>query len=814
MPRSRVRTSRNMFLALFGGGNASSSGGGGNSSPTRGGKRASSPMRRTRSPRLSSEDLRRRERLSRLAIPLPDTAVVFFRDMCAEHRETFAAFPLDDDECRDFVLGPAEEEHIAAAKEAIPQLAQCEKLACSGALSAHALTRPQFWYVYFTLLRPFKQDESRSRSSSASRQQRQQQQGIELPHIAIPQALSLVPLCPTDGYAACALQCPFELGTVAATAFVQRALRKAVAARAFMDRRSELGGKIKDDIIHKCPKGTRTKTWTYLLGCAPYNLRDPACFDDAIKELTTREQEQGQQQQEDTSAATAAATPSSATTAVTMKTTETTTAAETPAQVEEPPLFGAEGVFSKKDYAELPGMETAESRGWTAWGRVLRLLAMEWGRDAPLVFVPDFVALLVFVLGDAALAYVGASLVLVDSALHSTTFAMTPSIESVWMDLLESCVSTRVPRLAAHMKTLWLDVSSFARGWFERLFVGAVPLATALRFCDCLLCDGAPALFRIALSILQRFEDRLLGCATADALVRTLAALTRTVTDPDEIIAIAYTMPLDRGLFPANGSDHSHAICPTDAVAEAARLAEAQRTASPYTECSPTTPYDALAPAAATGSGAATGAAAAAAVGKGQTPPPPPLLVPQTPTPDGCFDDERYTGNPSGLLTAHQFAQLNRWLPARFSILEPTLLFTTAKDGFSLENMMRHVEGNSPLIVVVETTEHNVFGCFVPGQLYTSGEHFYGTGEAFLFTFAPKPTVYEWRKGRNQFFFMVHNKTIAIGGGGEGPGLWIDGELNNGQSHRSATFCNAPLNNGESDFVVLALEVFTFNEDD
>jgi len=115
---------------------------------------------------------------------------------------------------------------------------------------------------------------------------------------------------------------------------------------------------------------------------------------------------------------------------------------------------------------------------------------------------------------------------------------------------------------------------------------------------------------------------------------------------------------------------------------------------------------------------------------------------------------------------------------------------------------------------VVETTEHNVFGCFVPGQLYSKGEHFYGTGEAFLFTFAPKPIIYEWRKGRNQFFFMVHNKTIAIGGGGQGPGLWIDGELNNGQSHRSATFCNAPLNNGTTDFIILALEVFTFTGDD
>ena len=115
---------------------------------------------------------------------------------------------------------------------------------------------------------------------------------------------------------------------------------------------------------------------------------------------------------------------------------------------------------------------------------------------------------------------------------------------------------------------------------------------------------------------------------------------------------------------------------------------------------------------------------------------------------------------------------------------------------------------------MVETTEHNVFGCFVPGQLYASGEHFYGTGEAFLFTFAPKPTVYEWRPGRNQFFFMVHNRTMAIGGGGQGPGLWIDGDLNNGQTHRSATFCNAPLNNGQTDFVVHALEVFTYICDD
>jgi len=329
------------------------------------------------------------------------------------------------------------------------------------------------------------------------------------------------------------------------------------------------------------------------------------------------------------------------------------------------------------------------------------------------------------------------------------------------------------------MSSLWLDVCSFASIWCERLFVGSAPLPTVLRFCDCLLCDGSQAFFRISLSLLHCFEDDLLKTHSAEEFTEALASLMRRTNDPDEIIAIAYTFPLDPHLFPANGSEHTHVIQVTESVTEANALAESQHLQKPYIQCAS-----------------------------------PSILFPQSPRPGGSGgmtpdEDDHFSENPSKILAKTQFDQLNRWLPPHYSIMEPKILFSTANNGFSLENMMRHVEGRSPLIIVVETTTHNVFGCFVPGQLYSKGEHFYGTGEAFLFTFAPKPIIYEWRKGRNQFFFMVHNKTIAIGGGGQGPGLWIDGELNNGQSHRSATFCNAPLNNGKTDFVVLGLEVFT-----
>jgi len=779
MPRPQVNR-RNVLLHLFG-------------APS---GRSPSPSKEAALAKAQEEERLRKERLSRLAIPLSDTAIVFFKDMCVEHRQTFVVFPLDGDDFKEFVLGPAEEEHIAMAREVIPELRECEKLACSGKLSGKALTKTEFWFVYFTLLKPFEVQQKRP-------DQKQKQQ-IDLPHISVPQSLSMVPVNRLDGFLATPLNNPYPRGSAAHLAFLFKALRKSLAARGFMEHRLELNEKIKEDIIRQCPRGTRQKTWTYLLGCAPFTLHDPGCFDNAVKELNARKARSRSPALSSsastassplaTSVTTAAAVSSTSASAAAdgekesgdSKSEETSKAEEAKKSVETAPLFGAQMLFNKSDYENLVGLREGESLDWSKWRIVLELLAMDWGSRAPLLFVPDLVALLIYVLHDENLAYVGASLLLADSGLNSTIFPMSHASESAWMDLFESLVGTNVPRLSEHMKLLWLDVCSFASTWLERLFVGSAPMPTVLRFCDCLLCDGSMAFFRIAISLLQRFEEDLLKTTSAEEFTETLAQLMHELNEPDEIIAIAYTIPLNPQLFPPNGNEHTHVVQVTDTVTEANKLADDNNMQKPYIRCnSPSVLFQSPRQA-----------------GFGLTP-----------TPDG-IEEESIGANPSGIMSRTQFVQLSRWLPPYYSIMEPLALFTTAKDGFSLDNMMRHVEGHSPLILVVETTDHNVFGSFVPGQLYSKGEHFYGTGEAFLFTFAPKPIIYEWRKGRNQFFFMVNNKTIAIGGGGQGPGLYIDGELNNGQSHRCATFCNAPLNNGKTDFVVLALEVFTFKSDD
>lgn len=69
----------------------------------------------------------------------------------------------------------------------------------------------------------------------------------------------------------------------------------------------------------------------------------------------------------------------------------------------------------------------------------------------------------------------------------------------------------------------------------------------------------------------------------------------------------------------------------------------------------------------------------------------------------------------------------------------------------------------SPILMVIEDTEGNVFGALTSCSLHVS-DHFYGTGESLLFRFAPKLEVYNWT-GDNMYFIKGNNESLAIGAG-------------------------------------------------
>ncbi|XP_063973687.1 oxidation resistance protein 1 isoform X8 [Diachasmimorpha longicaudata] len=151
---------------------------------------------------------------------------------------------------------------------------------------------------------------------------------------------------------------------------------------------------------------------------------------------------------------------------------------------------------------------------------------------------------------------------------------------------------------------------------------------------------------------------------------------------------------------------------------------------------------------------------------------------------------------------------LCRHLPARAEGYLWTLVFSTSQHGFSLNSMYRKMAKiESPILLVIEDTEGNVFGALTSCSLHVS-DHFYGTGESLLFRFTPRFQAFNWT-GDNVYFIKGNNESLSIGAGDGKFGLWLDGDLYQGRTQSCSTYSNEPLAPHE-DFVVKTLECFAF----
>ncbi|XP_049822530.1 nuclear receptor coactivator 7 isoform X4 [Aethina tumida] len=151
---------------------------------------------------------------------------------------------------------------------------------------------------------------------------------------------------------------------------------------------------------------------------------------------------------------------------------------------------------------------------------------------------------------------------------------------------------------------------------------------------------------------------------------------------------------------------------------------------------------------------------------------------------------------------------LCRHLPARAEGYPWTLVFSTSQHGFSLNSMYRKMyKLESPILLVIQDTDHNVFGALTSCSLRVS-DHFYGTGESLLFRFTPSFRVYNWT-GENLYFIKGNQESLSIGAGDGKFGLWLDGDLYLGRSEPCKTYGNEPLT-PKIDFVVKTLECWAF----
>ncbi|KAK5881104.1 hypothetical protein CesoFtcFv8_021947 [Champsocephalus esox] len=222
----------------------------------------------------------------------------------------------------------------------------------------------------------------------------------------------------------------------------------------------------------------------------------------------------------------------------------------------------------------------------------------------------------------------------------------------------------------------------------------------------------------------------------------------------------------------------------------------------------------------------------------------------------------------SEIVSAKEMRDIWSWIPERFALCQPQLLFTTSNHGCSLNRFYQHCEGYEPTLLLIRTTDGDVCGAFLSTdwQERKRGGNklsFFGTGECFVFRMKPEMEHFEWvvirhpelasssntqsqeepasSEGQNSEYnglqqpekpagdlspflsarhfnltskntsmFMAGNFDSIIVGGGDGNALYIDSELNHGRAGRCATFDNPPL--CAESFQVALLETWGFQD--
>uniref|UniRef100_A0A7S4Q2Z4 Oxidation resistance protein 1 n=2 Tax=Alexandrium monilatum TaxID=311494 RepID=A0A7S4Q2Z4_9DINO len=147
--------------------------------------------------------------------------------------------------------------------------------------------------------------------------------------------------------------------------------------------------------------------------------------------------------------------------------------------------------------------------------------------------------------------------------------------------------------------------------------------------------------------------------------------------------------------------------------------------------------------------------------------------------------------------------------------VEWVLRYTPKAHGVSLATLFRNVADDENTILMIEDAEAHVFGGFAPEPWEPCHGRFYGSGEAFVFSFgrvedSPEVQVYPWTN-KNSCLMYADNDLLAMGGGDGRHAFVVRSDLLHGCSSPTATFGN-PLLAASEEFVVRDLEVWAFEE--
>ncbi|VDM31752.1 unnamed protein product [Hydatigera taeniaeformis] len=149
-------------------------------------------------------------------------------------------------------------------------------------------------------------------------------------------------------------------------------------------------------------------------------------------------------------------------------------------------------------------------------------------------------------------------------------------------------------------------------------------------------------------------------------------------------------------------------------------------------------------------------------------------------------------GGTSCILTEAMLRDLSKGLPANRAGTALRLIFSTAKDGFSLNTLYRKTKCVQDVNLLLILDQQGVaFGALLSEKMHCS-QSFYGTGESCVFHWRDGFKCYNWTK-KNYFFMQGSHDSFLIGAKSGHSAIWFDGDLKYGRSEATDTFDNPVL---------------------
>ncbi|KAL4474992.1 hypothetical protein ABPG74_001688 [Tetrahymena malaccensis] len=169
----------------------------------------------------------------------------------------------------------------------------------------------------------------------------------------------------------------------------------------------------------------------------------------------------------------------------------------------------------------------------------------------------------------------------------------------------------------------------------------------------------------------------------------------------------------------------------------------------------------------------------------------------------------------SYVLQYNHFELIWKWLPNHLKLLNPTQIYSTQVDGYSLLQMYLKAKEfkNLSMLLIIKTSSH-IFGAYCDKMLNIKEEKlYYGSNESFVFQIEPNPKPY-YSSGLNNNHIFVDQSYFQIGS--DSTAIYLNTELK-GKTFSSETYNSLPLNEADPEdfnacsFDALEVEIYTLS---